>query len=251
MPSTVDLRLKAFASALLDPAAGVPSLFAEGMGNGYAVHRNGALSGLVSALGDIFPTLRRLIGAENFRGLATLHARAHPPVSPVLSEYGADFATFLEGIDAVRHLPFLPDVARVERAWLTSFHAADAAALRAETLAGLSPEALASAWFELHPAAQILELNSAAVSIVQLDRRGDSLEDFDPSGAETGLVSRPQHEVRLQVLARGEFAFLQALSAGKTLQAAAESATRIDPGLEISHLIRLMIDSGAFLDPAP
>jgi hypothetical protein len=61
-----------------------------------------------------------------FRDMARVYMTREPPQSAMLLEYGHGLAGFLESFEPVAKLPYLPDVARIERAWLDAFHAADA-----------------------------------------------------------------------------------------------------------------------------
>ena len=91
----------------------------------------------------MFPATRRITGPDFFRAMARFHVRATPPTSPLLFEYGRDFPDFIERLRACAAMPWLADVARIERAWLDAYHAADAAPLAAEALASVPPERLA------------------------------------------------------------------------------------------------------------
>ena len=77
--------------------------------------------------------------------MARFHVRATPPTSPLLFEYGRDFPAFIEAYEYAQAMPWLADVARIERAWLDAYHAADAAPISAETLAAIPPTRLAGA----------------------------------------------------------------------------------------------------------
>ena len=131
-----------FAQALLEPALR-PALFegdAERVDAGLNVYRNNVMHSLSVALADIYPVVRALVGGEFFAGLARTYVRTEPPVSPVLAEYGRSFPEFLESFEPARQAPYLPDVARIERAWLDAWHAQDAHSLDAEALASVPPE---------------------------------------------------------------------------------------------------------------
>ncbi|MFW6027844.1 MAG: putative DNA-binding domain-containing protein, partial [bacterium] len=142
-----------FARALLDPALR-PELFEGGAAQvdaGLAVYRNNVMHSLSVALADIYPVVRALVGEEFFSGLARAYIRAEPPASPVLAEYGRSFPAFLENFEPARQAPYLPDVARIERAWLDAWHAPDAEPLDPDTFASLPPEDYAEAVFTCHP----------------------------------------------------------------------------------------------------
>lgn len=250
MPLRSKGTLGDFAAALLDRQAPLPAQLARPdaspPGGGYAVHRNGVMTGLTGALKATFPTLLRLIGDENFAALAQLHIARYPPRSPVLHEYGHDLAGHIEHIPQLAHLPFLPDVARVERAWLDAWHAADAPALSPDDLAGLDPDALMAVTLAPHPATRFLALGSSSASLVQLDRNSQDLAGFDPAAPEWALLSRPEVTVRIEVLTEGQAAFLAGLLSGRTLSDAAAAGVKADPDLDLPAVLTLMIGSGAF-----
>jgi Putative DNA-binding domain len=74
-----------------------------------AVHQNTVLGALVNALRLTFPTVARLMGANDFERHATQYARDNPPRSPVLYSYGASFPETL-------HSNLLRDIARFDLA---------------------------------------------------------------------------------------------------------------------------------------
>jgi hypothetical protein len=73
--------------------------------------------------------------------MARVYLVENPPRSPVIFEYGGSFADFLERFEPLAGYPYLPDVARLERAWLDAFHAADADPLQAGDLGAIPPDA--------------------------------------------------------------------------------------------------------------
>ncbi|KAG0919362.1 hypothetical protein G6F31_021147 [Rhizopus arrhizus] len=56
--------------------------------------------------------------------MARVFAAATPPSSPVLLHYGAEFPDFIASFPPAEPLPYLADVARIERAATEAFHAA-------------------------------------------------------------------------------------------------------------------------------
>ena len=133
-----------FASALLDPTYATPAIVIGPAGKGaakrYNIYRNNVTVSLINALAAVYPAVQRITGVEFFRAMARFHVRATPPRSPLLFEYGHDFPAFVETYEYTRRLPWLADVARIERAWLDAHHAGDAEPLFVDALAAFPPE---------------------------------------------------------------------------------------------------------------
>jgi hypothetical protein len=138
-----------FAAALDHPATGA-----------MAVYRNTVLHGAVEALRANFRVVEQLVGPEMFENMAVGYATKCPPRQPVLALYGAGFADWLEDQAWVRDLPYLPDVARVERLCIESLMAADA-----EPLSAIAERDLSGLKLELHPALRFTWLATPAMSI--------------------------------------------------------------------------------------
>ena len=119
-----------FAKALSDPSAATPPMTRGRMdapdARRFAVYRNNVAVGLIGALEARYPVSRRIAGEERFRAMARAFVRARKPRSPVMIAYGAEFPEFLTGCDGVERC--LPDVARLENAWVEAYHSEDATA---------------------------------------------------------------------------------------------------------------------------
>ena len=129
----------AFAPGLTDPSIKAPEDVVAAPGKRvvkrYNVYRNNVTVSLINALAAVYPAIQRITGVGFFRAMARFHFRATPPTSPLLFEYGRDFPAFIETYEYAREMPWLADTARIERAWLDAYHAADLPVLAAEALA--------------------------------------------------------------------------------------------------------------------
>ncbi len=243
-------RQQAFAAALLDPDRDVPDglVTPEGRpaGKRFGIYRNNVAVSLVNALSEIFPTIQNLVGEEFFRAMARLYVQDHPPTSRLLFEYGATFPAFVDQFEPAADLPFLPDVAWLERLWLDSFHAADAAPLAGTVLQRVAPEQLAGLTFAAHPATRLFRGKHAAVTIMARDRAGQPLDDFDPFIEEDGLITRPAYDPQIRHLPKGGADFVGLLIAGKTLGDAAGAALSADSDFNLPAAISAIIEAGAF-----
>ena len=142
-------------ASLLVPDLATPTLVTGPRGKRaekrYNVYRNNVTVSLIDALAATFPAVQRITGADFFRAMARFHIRETPPSSPLLFEYGRDFPDFIDRYEYAQSMPWLGDVARLERAWLDAYHAADCRCFGAEKLASVPPERLAELNFKPAP----------------------------------------------------------------------------------------------------
>lgn len=254
-PSMLDYRdqssfASVFAPALLDPERPAPDAVAGPNGKAvekrYNVYRNNVTVSLIEALGAVFPATKRITGADFFRAMARFHVRATPPTSPLLFEYGRDFPGFIERYEYAKPLPWLSDVARLERAWLDAYHAADAEPLSPEALGSIGIHRLGETVFVAHPAARIVRSKFSALSIFAGNRGDCPSGNVGDTGPEDALVTRPYLEVAVRRLPPGGAVFLTRLIAGAPFGEAAASALADSSDFDLSANIIGMISAGAF-----
>jgi hypothetical protein len=240
----------AFASALLDPAGAMPADLSGPAGKGgekrYNVYRNNVTVSLINALAAVYPAVQRITGDEFFRAMARFYVRATPPTSPLLFEYGRELPAFIEGYEYAQGQPWLADVARIERAWLDAYHAADAEPLSADALAAFPRERLADAVFIAHPATCIVRSAFSAVTIFAANRSEAAVDRIDAGTAEDALITRPDADVVVRHLPEGGAVFLQGLMSGQSLGEAAAMALGCSPSFDIAANITGLIQAGAF-----
>lgn len=240
----------AFAPALLDPGRATPPIVEGPKGKAatkrYNVYRNNVTVSLINALAANFPATRRITGEDFFRAMARFHVRAMPPTSPLLFEYGQYFPDFIEGYEYAESMPWLADVAHIERAWLDAYHAADAEALTPQALSCIAPERLAGAVFAPHPATRIVRSLHPALTIFALNRSDGPIGPLDATEPEDALVTRPGMEVIVRHLPPGGAVFLSRLCAGETLAAAVAKALADCSQFDLSASIAGMLEAGAF-----
>ena len=240
----------AFASALINPERATPAVVSGPKGKAaakrYNVYRNNVTVSLIDALAAVYPAVQRITGVDFFRAMARSHIRATPPCSPLLSEYGRDFPAFIERYEYASSMPWLADAARIERAWLDAYHAADAEPLPPAALAAVPLEKLADLDFIAHPATRIVRSRFSAVTIVANNRGNEPVGRIDASIPEDALITRPDLEVMLRRLPPGGATFIESLMSGRSLGEAAASGLEISSSFDIAANIAGMIDAGAF-----
>jgi hypothetical protein len=245
-PSSTDLERfqHAFAAALLDPEARDPSVDSLAAQSGFAVYRNTVIKGCIDALQASFPAVVRLVGEEWFRAAAAVHVRASP-LAPGLLDYGAGFP-FLES--SSRLPTALPaDVARLDRFWSEAHVAADDPVLVASAVSGLTPAQLESARLRPHAATRWQRFDAQPIfTIWQRNRDADDDETEIAWQGEAALITRPHGAVEARRIDAAACAFLDACAAGDTLAGAALAALDVDPQADLSQLMTLLLEAGAF-----
>ncbi|MDH7795315.1 MULTISPECIES: DNA-binding domain-containing protein [unclassified Beijerinckia] len=241
----------AFAASLLDPAAQAPAILKGsgeiGVTHRYTIYRNNVTVSLIEALAAIYPAVQRMTGTDFFRAMARSHVRSSPPRSPLLFEYGRDFPAFIEQYEYARPLPYLADVARIERAWLDAYHAADIDPLQPSVFASLPSDKLADLILTPHPATRIIRSGYPSITLFSAHRtERDPPALLDTAAPEDALVTRPGLDVLVQYLPPGQSTFLGSLITGHPLGEAAAAALRTSSTFDIATGIAGMIEAGAF-----
>jgi hypothetical protein len=217
---------------------------------GFAVYRNITPEGLIGALRGNYPVTGEIVGDEAFDALAFDYARRHPPADPILLKYGERFADFLATQPWIDELPYLPDVARVERQWTEAHLAADADALDQADLASIGADGWMALRLPLHPATRVAWLRTPAMTIWQAHRAEGGFETLAPEWrAEGALFTRPGDEVRALPIDAPAHRVLAGLRIGETFGAAAAAATRLYPEADVAALLTLFVASGALAKP--
>lgn len=234
----------AFAEALL-AAEPVGRLARE---PGFAVYRNTAARGAVEALRAGYPTIDALIGEAAFTDAALDFRTGQPPTSPVLDHYGAGFPAFLARQPWTGELPYLADVARLDRLWVETHLAADRPPLRrAEPI---SPGAARFAGFRLtlHPAARFAWLETPAMTIWLAHRSPGGFDDLEPQWRSEGaLFTRRRGAVEAHPIGPAEHRLLAATASGATVNDIAAALETAHPEADAASLFARLIACGALL----
>ncbi len=240
----------AFAAGLTNPARPIPAEVVGPRGNAaikrYNVYRNNVTVSLINALAATYPAVQRITGVELFRAMARSHIRTRPPLSPLLFEYGRDFPAFIEGFEPAQDMPWLADTARIERAWLDAYHAADAAPMAPDVLAAVPADRLGDLLFAAHPAARIVRSAYPAATIFAMNRVEAPITPLRSNAAEDALITRPDMEVVVRHLPPGGALFLKSLIDGETLGAAAARAFAETSSFYLPANLAGMIKAGVF-----
>lgn len=243
-------RQRGFAAALLDPGLPMPAGLIGPDGDPcpkrFAVYRNNVAVGLIEALRDAFPAVHRIVGADFFQAMARAYVMIEPPRSPILLDYGARFPDFIRQFGPAAVLPYLADVARIERAWTEAYHAPEAVPIDPAVFMAIGPDQLPSIRLRLHPSLRIVRSRFPALTIWQMNVADGVPVPLDlAGGGEDVLVVRPAADVEVRSIAAGSPEFIQTLAGGASILAALEAALTADPLFDLSGNLADLMQAGA------
>lgn len=240
-----------FATALLDSEQPCPPGLRAWNGSDptrrMAVYRNNVISSLVDALAHTFPVVQQLVGEAFFRAMAAVFVRQSPPRSRVLAHYGGDLPEFIEGFAPARSVPYLADMARLELARVSAYHAADAPALAGESVsqALASGDRMPELRLRCHPSLAIIESRFAVVSLWAAHQGEGDLATVDPDQAEAAIVLRQGLDVLTLRAPPGAAEFMTAIGRGQNLGDAASQAASAHANFDLSATLTLLLSHEA------
>jgi len=220
-----------FAAALRDESAPCGVLPRENL----SIYRNNSAISFRTALGLSFPVLRRRVGDDYFRQLATKYRHHHPSRSGDLHWVGQGFAAFLaEDLQGTEYA-WLADLARLEWSREQAAVSAAHAAISVDALARFAPEQLEHLVFSLQPSLR-LHASDYPIFTIWAANQVDNAPPVDQSlPAECGLVRARIDGVEVRALDPKVFSYLSALAAGAPLGVAVSTA-----GLDQSALVHAL-----------
>lgn len=241
-----------FAAALLNPRLPMPDGLIDPDGEPgpkrFAVYRNNVVVGLTETLKDAFPAVHRIVGADFFRAMARAYVMVEPPRSPILLDYGAGFPDFISQFEPAAMLPYLADVARIERAWMEAYHAPEASPIDPSAFTVIALDQLPSIQLALHPSLRIVRSQFPALTIWQMNVAGGVPAQVDlAAGCEDTLVVRPLADVDVRSIPKGSLEFIQALTEGRSVLAALEAGLIANPRFDLSANLSDLMHAGALV----
>jgi hypothetical protein len=212
-------------------------------GRRYDVYRNNVAVSLIEAMKTAFPLVRKLIGAANFDTLAPLYVHAHPPKTPLMMFYGADFPAFLRQFEPLSHIGYLGDAAQLDLAMRTSYHAKDSVTFDATILETLPPEQLTTAVVTLAPATQIVRSPWPLFDIWRYN--SDNTAPKPRAIAQDVIITRPEFDPAPHALPPGAADWLWALHEGHTIATAIDIAFNANPEFDLAATLGVALSTSA------
>lgn len=187
------------------------------------VYGDGYLARMTEALAETYETIERILGRAAFNEIVRRYVERHPSEHPNLTELGRHFATFLERDPIATELPVLPDLARLERALIVSYHARAETPLPSSELEGFTPDRFGECRIAFQP--HLFALRSRwPVRSLRRDRDDPGVAERarTATSPEAIVGYRDGLDVVLREPPDGELVCLQALLAGASVAEAVE-----------------------------
>jgi len=173
-------------------------------GERLGIYANAYFYRLLDIFKEDFPCTYAVLGDVSFHNLITGYLIEYPPGEPSVLYAGRELPHYLETSSGparmpVSQLPFLADLARLERACIEVFHGADAEALVQSSLRDITPESWPALRIRLHPASQMLDIEWRIDALMAAIKEGRKWVP-PQRGSATILVWRQQYRVHYRAL---------------------------------------------------
>ncbi|MEE9451554.1 MAG: DNA-binding domain-containing protein [Gammaproteobacteria bacterium] len=210
-----------------------------------AIYRRNKNTALCNTLSAHYPVCLRLVGDEFFNAMAKIYIEQTPSHFTDLNKYGSNFSLFIKDFQPTQDLPYLPDVARLEWAWVQAFYGQDMMArLDADLIAAMDNEQVEKVVFQLPVNANLLSSSYPIAKIWQvnqLDYEGEQQIDLTQNEVLL-LVWRDGWRVAIEPLTQVQWQLLQVFAQGLPLEAVCHHA--IAQNIDVSEYLADFIARG-------
>ncbi len=183
-----------------------------------AVYAGGYLARIHESLCEVYETVRKILGADDFMQLAEAYAVQYPSRDYNLTHAGRHLPKLLREskAPAILKRPYLTELARLE--WLLSeaFHAFDETAFDHAQMARIAPEAWEETRIFFQPSVRLFESDWPVLTLWQ-ERGIETIQEFQVAAPQQVLIGRRGTQVRCEILAPFQYALIEGLLSGQTL----------------------------------
>lgn len=224
-----------------------------------SVYRNGFIRASVAALQSNFPTLLSLWGEDYFSQVAGAYVTVAPPASATLIGYGFEnhpdtstisFVDFLQGemTDLMTQFPYVPDMCRLDQAWMDALNADGESYLSLDTVQALIADGvdLSERSMTLVDSAQIVNLQYDVFALWGQLRFGE-LASEQPielrALPNTVIFWQREWQVQAKPLSPTETVFMRQLKQSANMDTATQAALADDEAFDISTLFAELLNA--------
>ncbi len=212
----------------------------------FAIYADSITECLANAMREKFPVCQALVGEDCFNHLIYKYIEVTPALTPSLFGYGDEFAEFITEFSMANQVAYLPDVCRLEWAWLQSYYGADMHVFDVSALMNVSEEEQNNIIFSLPRNSTLLQSDYPIDEIWyvnQADYSDEPYVDLDMGGVDL-LVWRPHNDVVIQTLSQDEWYLLDLMQQGFSLGEICEAFTELDEAIDVVDLLAGAVNHG-------
>ncbi len=195
----------------------------------FGIYKGSVHGILTQALGTMFPVCKALVGDEFFDNMCDLFVNEYPPKTTYFAEYGSDLPTFLSTFEHVKDIPYLVDVARLEWARQTVWHANSVNVADFSALSKLNEEQQSKVVFQLAKNMHLIE-SEFRIDELWFAHQPDTdikYEDIEINQAVKLIIRKDQESLKISIMSEDEndrefWGFLHSISVGYNLERLAE-----------------------------
>ncbi|MFY8105473.1 MAG: putative DNA-binding domain-containing protein [Elstera sp.] len=208
------------------------------------IYRNNVRLSLTAALAANFPVTLALVGESYFDQAARQFLRSHLPTRPDMACYGEAFPAFLASAPGMADYPYVPEVARLERAMIEALLAAPAETLTAAAFAAVPPDGFADLRFTAHPSTRLVQSVFAIGDLWQAHQQpAPDLSTIAINAFQTLALCRPHTRVEWRLLTAEDARFLCALLSGASI---ADAVERLPDDFDLTRALLGHLQAGVF-----
>lgn len=215
------------------------------------IYRNNIFISLQESLGNIYPTIQILVGADCFKALAKEYIIQHPSTSGDLHTFGDRFSDFLSIFSLDKSIPYLSEVASLEWAKHRAFHGPNYKIFELKKLVMAPEEKYGEIKFKLNPTCELLTFRFPVLHIWKIchaENKDDGEIVNLSEGPEKVLVIRRELEVCYEKLSEGEFSLLSAFSNGFSFEDACAIALQTEQNIDINFYLGKHINNETIIN---
>jgi len=215
------------------------------------VYAHGYLARIVEALGEEYRVVRRILGPDAFESLIARYLGTSPPRSFDLAHAGDGLSEFLKKDLLSRELPFLPDLAALERRLSEAFVAADGESFTWAELQQMAPAAAAKLELGLAPGALVIRSAWPLHDLWSSRDLPDEEISIDLEGRPSiVLVFRRGWSVRCEGIDEDNARLVERVTRGDATLSRLAEEHGADDGTQVRQLLdcfRSLVDRGVFV----
>jgi putative DNA-binding protein len=200
------------------------------------IYANAYFYRLLDCLYEEFPATFAVLGSESFAAIVRDYLLTWPPTEPSIFYASRYLESFIRNHPLAKRWPFISELARLERAILDVFHAADVPTLSDEAMRSIPSQQWPAIKLETHPAVAILRNEWRVTDVLSAVESGR--EWSQPAYQKTTVLVWRQHaQVNYRELEDVETGALTLLSEGASFAATCEAVAGFATGSDQVPLI--------------